>query len=269
MKPAAEPADTIYFTLQELGVIIALSVLAALSGALVPSWLFPDNTISDFVYSTLGLPGPGAGELVFGSILCFWLLLGLLLVKKPGTAFAMAIVLIAIDLMAGSQALVIQTLDVLLFVALIIEAISMAPVELRPWSYLLPACLIVFGITTLVIAIFSLATFGESDSPVAGVPGLYYLFGILGLCCAFISYRYPVRYYTAAGLASLYYMLHFWLFWGSGFALRFPPDPVMIPVLLLVALLGGVLSASVAYGIELLLDKHTGAKSHWYGGTGR
>ena len=81
---------------------------------------------------------PGAGELVFGSILCFWLLLGLLLVKKPGTAFAMAIILIAIDLMAGSQALVIQTLDVLLFVALIIEAIGMVPVERRPWSASFP-----------------------------------------------------------------------------------------------------------------------------------
>ena len=58
MKPAAEPADTIYFTIQELGVIFVLWVSAALSGALVPSWLFPDTTISDFVYSTLGLPGP-------------------------------------------------------------------------------------------------------------------------------------------------------------------------------------------------------------------
>ena len=144
MKPAAEPADTIYFTLQELGVIVVLSVPAALSGALVPSWIFPDTTISDFVYSTLGLPSR-SGELVFGSILCFWLLLGLLLVKKPGTAFAMAIVLIAIDLMAGSQALVIQTLDVLLFVALIIEAISMVPVERRPWSTCFPLVFLFSG----------------------------------------------------------------------------------------------------------------------------
>ncbi|MGA2917443.1 hypothetical protein [Methanoregula sp.] len=256
MKPAAEPADTIYFTLQELGVIIVLSVLAALSGALVPSWLFPDNTISDFVYSTLGLPGPGAGELVFGSILFFWLLLGLLLVKKPGTAFAMAVVLIAIDLMAGSQVLVIHTLDVLLFVALIIEVISMAPVERRPWSYLLPACLLVFGITTLAIAVLGFATTGEMDTAVRGTPWSYYLSGIIGLISAFICYRYQVRYLLAVGLASMYYMLHFWLFWGSDFAARFPPDPVMIPVLFLVALLGGVISAAAAYGISRVLRYH-------------
>jgi hypothetical protein len=254
MKPAAEPADTIYFTLQELGVIIALSVLAALSGALVPSWIFPDTTISDFVYSGLGLPGPGAGEVVFGGILCFWLLLGLFLVKKPGTAFAMAIILIAIDLMAGSQALVIQTLDVLVFVALIIEAISQIPfVERRPWSYLLPACLLVLGITTLAIAILGCATTGEMDTAVTGLPWSYYLFGILGLVCAFICCRYQVRYLLAAGLASMYYMLHFWLFWGSGFAARFPPDPVMIPVLFLAALLSGVVSAAAAYGISRVL----------------
>ena len=256
MKPAAEPADTIYFTLQELGIIIVLSVLAALSGALVPSWLFPDTTISDFVYSALGLPGPGAGELVFGSILCFWLLLGLLTVKKPGTSFAMAIVLIAIDLMAGNQALVIQTLDVMLFVALIIEAISMVPVERRPWSYLLPVSLLVLGITTLAIAILGCATTGEMDTAVTGLPWSYYLFGILGLVCAFICCRYQVRYLLAAGLASMYYMLHFWLFWGSDFAARFPPDLVMIPVLFLAALLGGVISASAAYGISRVLRYH-------------
>jgi hypothetical protein len=54
----------------------------------------------------------------------------------------------------------------------------------------------------------------------------------------------------------MYYMLHFWLFWGSDFAARFPPDPVMIPVLFLVALLGGVISAAAAYGISRVLRYH-------------
>jgi len=81
-------SDTIYFTLREMGLILILSVIAAITGALVPSWLFPEGRISDFVYGTLGLPGPGAGVLIFGSILCFWLLVGLILVKKPGTGLA-------------------------------------------------------------------------------------------------------------------------------------------------------------------------------------
>ena len=115
----------------------------------------------------------------------------------------MAIILIAIDLMAGSQALVIQTLDVLLFVALIIEAIGMVPVERRPWSCLLPACLLIFGITTLAVAILGFATTGEMDTAVTGISWSYYFSGILGLVCAFICCRYQVRYLLAAGLASM------------------------------------------------------------------
>ena len=103
-------------------------------------------------------------------------------------------------------------------------------------EYLLPACLLVFGITTLAVAILGFATTGEMDTAVTGISWSYYFSGVLGLVCAFICYRYPVRYLLAAGLASMYYMLHFWLFWGSGFAAAVPPDPVMMPVLFLVAL---------------------------------
>jgi hypothetical protein len=90
---------------------------------------------------------------------------------------------------------------------------------------------------------------------------MYYCFGILGLFYAFICYRYPVRYLLAAGIANMYYMLHFWLFWGTGFASRFPPDPFMIPVLLLVALLGGIIPATVASGIELFLRRSRGQEN--------
>ena len=255
MKPAAEPADTIYFTLQELGAIIALSVLAALSGALVPSWLFPEGRISAFVYNTLALPGPGAGVLVFGSILCFWLLLGLIVVKKPGTAVAMATVLIAIDLLVGSQVILIQTIDVLLIVALIIEVVCLLPAGRIPEKNLLPAGLAGLSLVTVAIALLGKAAQGESDIPLTGIPWFYFVCGILGLCFAFISYRHPSKFLLAAGLANSYYLVHFWLFWGEGFASRFPPVLEMIPVLLLVALLGGVLSGSAAYGIELLAKR--------------
>ncbi len=101
--PENDPVDSIYFNLKELGIILVLSILAAVSGALVPSYLFPEERISDIVYGILVLPGPGAGVLIFGGILCFWLLVGLILVKKPGTAVAMSMLLIAFDLLFGNQ----------------------------------------------------------------------------------------------------------------------------------------------------------------------
>ena len=248
--------DTIYFTLREMGFIIVLSVLAAMSGALVPSWLFPEDRISDFVYGVLGLPGPGAGVFIFGGILCFWLLAGLILVKKP--AVAMSVVIIAFDLLFGNQVILLQTIDVLLFVALIIEALCLLPADSKPWKYMLPVLFTILSIVTLSLAFLGQAKQGESDSIVTQFPVVYCIFGILGLCYALICYRYPVQFFLAAGIANMYYMLHFWLFWGDGFASRFPPDPAMIPVLLLGALLGGVVSASVASGVDLLRKIYRG-----------
>jgi len=253
--PENGSGDGIYFSLREIGIILALSVLAALTGALIPSYFFPESRLSEYVYGMLELPGPGAGVLVFGSILCFWLLLGLILVKKPGTAAAMAMVLIAIDLLFGNQAVIIQSLDVLFIVAIIIEAgclfISAGPL----WKYFLPLVLMMLSLVTLGIALLGLAKQGEDNIALAQFPSVYYVFGILGLCYAVICYRYPGKYFVAAGLANMYYMLHFWLFWGDGFASRFPPDPAMMPILFLVALLGGIISASAIYGIEFLCKR--------------
>jgi len=247
-----DPEGSTYFNLKELGIILVLSILAAVSGALVPSYFFPEERISDIVYGVMGLPGPGAGVLISGGILCFWLLVGLILVKKPGTAAAMSLVLIAFDLLFVSEAVIIQSLDVLFIVAVIIEAVCLMPVENKSWKNILPGCLIVLSLMTLALVFLGQAKQGETDIPLAQFPVFYCIFGILGLCYAFICYRYPVKYLIAAGLANLYYMLHFWLFWGNGFASWFPPDPAMVPVLLLVALLGGVISASAAYGLELV-----------------
>jgi hypothetical protein len=254
------PDDRIYFNPKELGIILVLSILAAVSGALVPSYLFPEGRISDIVYGVLNLPGPGAGVLIFGGILCFWLLAGLILVKKPGTAVAMSLILIAFDLLFGSQAIIIQSQDVLIIVAIIIEAVCLLSFDRDPWKRILPVCLAVLSLITLAIALFGQAKQGETDIPLAQFPTVYCIFGILGLCYAFICYRYPVKYLVAAGLANMYYMLHFWLFWGDDFASRFPPDLFMVPVLLLIALLGGAIFASAAYGLELFWDRYSAYK---------
>jgi hypothetical protein len=250
--------STVYFTLRDLCTILLLSVLAAISGAVVPSYLFPEDRVSVIVYGVLGLPGPGAGVFIFGSILCFWLLTGLILVGKPGTAAAMAVAIIAVDLLIGSQVVLVQVMDVLLIVALIIEAVCLFPIHRSRWRYVLSGSLAGLGLVTLAIALLGQAAHGEADLPVTGFPVIFVLAGILGLCGAVVCYRYPARYLLAAGLALVYYQLHFWLFWGEKFGSRFPPDPAMIPVLLLVSLLGGILSGTAAYGIGLLLDRYHG-----------
>jgi hypothetical protein len=253
--PENGSGDGIYFSIREIGLIIALSVLAALTGALDPSYFFPESRVSEYVYGMLELPGPGAGVLIFGSILCFWLLLGHILVKKPGTAAAMATVLIAIDLLFGNQAVIIQSLDVLFIVAIIIETVCLFMAAGSSWKYILPLVLMMLSLVTLGIALLGLAKQGVDNIPLAQFPAVYYVFGILGLIYAVICYRYPGKYFLAAGLANMYYMLHFWLFWGDNFASRFPSDPAMIPVLFLVALLGGIISASAVYGIEVLCKR--------------
>lgn len=247
--------NTLYFTLRELGVILLIALLAAVSGALVPSWLFPEGTVSTIVYGWLGLPGPGAGVLIFGSILCFWLLAGRILVGKPGTAATIAIAIIAIDLLFGSQTVLVQVLDVILIVAVIIEAVLLLPAVPRSWNRVLPAALAALSLYTLVIAAAGMAAAGEADAAVSGIPYGYYLFGIAGLCIAAGTSRIPPEFTLAAGIANLYYLLHFWLFWGSSFAGRFPPDPAMIPVLLLVALAGGVVAAAAAVLVIGILAK--------------
>ena len=252
---AEETRDTIYFTLPELAAIIVIAALAAASGALVPSWLFPEGRVAAIAYGWLGLPGPGAGVLIFGSILCFWLLAGRILVGKPGTAAAIAIAIMAIDLLFGSQAVLVQVLDAILIVAVIIEAVLLLPVVPPSWNRVLPAGLAALSLYTLVIAAAGMATAGEADAAVPGIPYGYYLFGIAGLCIAAGITRIPPALTLAAGIANLYYLLHFWLFWGTSFAGRFPPDPAMIPVLALVVLEGGAAAAAAAVAATGIADR--------------
>lgn len=253
--PEELSGEGIYFSLKEIGIILVLSVLAALTGALVPSYLFPEGTISAYMYGALALPGPGAGVFVFGSILCFWLLAGLIIVKKPGTAVAMATVLVAFDLLFGNQVVIIQSLDVLFIVALIIEAVCHFMPKDTVGDYILPVIFAALSALTFGIALLGLAKHGEENLPLAQFPMAYYAFALMGLCCAVLCYRYPWKYFFAAGFANMYYLLHFWLFWGDDFASRFPSDPAMIPVLFLVVLVGGIIAALAAQGIEYLCER--------------
>ena len=252
-----EMKSTGYFSFRELGLIALLSILAVFSGTYAPEYLLPGGSISGFVHGFLILPGPGAGVFVFGGILCFWLVLGLLLIKKTGTAVVMSLLIVAIDLLIGTQAISIHAIDVIVLVAVIIEVLIRLPLKDTPLKYVTPALLAVFGATTLLLFLAGQAKMGENGAPATSFPLGYVVISLIALCYAVICYRHPAKYLAASAIANMYYLLHFWLFWGSSFAGRFPVTLDIIPVLFCVAAVGGVLSASGAYAIDLLVKVYS------------
>lgn len=252
-----EKKPTGYFSFRELGIIALLSILAVFSGTYAPVYLLPGGSISGFVHGFLMLPGPGAGVFVIGGILCFWLVLGLLLVKKRGTAVVMSLLVVAIDLLIGTQAISIHAIDVIVIVAVIIEILTMLPLENTPLKYVTPALLAVFGATTLLLFLAGQAKMGENGALATSFPLGYVVISLVALCYAVICYRHPAKYLAASAIANMYYILHFWLFWGSSFAGRVPVALDIIPVLLCVAAVGGVLFASGAYAIDLLVKAYS------------
>ena len=256
-----EKKSTSYFSFMELGIIGLLAVLAVISGTYVPQYLLAGGDLSGFVYGTLVLPGPGAGVLVFGSILCFWLILSLLLVQKPGTAIVISVIVIALNLFISGETATIQALDALLIVAAIIEVLVLLPFGNVPLKYAMPVLMTGLGAITLFLAITGQAKVGESGTAATGFPLGYVTIGILALCYAIVCYRYPVDYFAACAGANMYYILHFWLFWGTSFAGRLPVSPDIIPVLFCVTAVGGLLAATGAYGTDLLCKRYAGHSS--------
>jgi len=253
-----ETKSTAYFSFRELGIIALLAVMAVLSGTYAPMYLLPGGSIGGFVHGFLVLPGPGAGVLIFGGILCFWLTLGLLFIKKPGTAIVISLLVIAIDLLVGQQAVSIHAIDVVLFVAIIVEILAVLPLEEAPWKHIVPVVLAILGAITLFLFITGQAKMGENGAAATAFPLGYVVIGMISLCYAVICYRYPAKYLSACAIANMYYILHFWLFWGASFGARFPVSLDIIPVLLCVAAVGGVVFATVAYLIDLLWKMYLG-----------
>jgi hypothetical protein len=254
-----------YYSLREGGIIAILAILAVFSGIYAPKYLLPGGSVPTLMHTILKLPGPGAGIMVFGGTLCFCLVLGLLLINKPGTAVVMSLLVIAIDLLIGQQpvsavSLNFHSLDVILFVAIIIEILALLPLDKVPLKYVMPILLAGLGTITLYLFITGQAKMGENGAAATDFPLGYVIIAILALCYAIICYRYPVKYLAACAIANMYYILHFWLFFGKSFAVRFPAAPDIILVLLCVAAVGGVLFATAAYGIDLLLKMYMGTE---------
>jgi|WetSurMetagenome_2_1015567.scaffolds.fasta_scaffold07111_6 hypothetical protein len=257
MKTAGT-GPTGYFSFKELGIMALLAFLEMLTGTFALQYFLSGTDTSGFVYGALGLPGPGAGVLVFGSILCFWLMLGLLAVKKTGTAIVLSVMVMAFDLTIGGQIITLQSLDVILIAAVIIEVLALLPSNKSPVNSTMPVLMAVLGVFTLGLAVTGQARMGEEGVPVAGFPIGYVTIGTVALCYALICYRYPVTWFAAGACANMYYVLHFWLFWGTSFAGRFPVSPELIPVLFCVAAVGGVIAATGAYGIDRFRARSTG-----------
>ena len=82
-----------YFTSQDLIIIVILALLAFLTSSFGLSHVLPGGSAPGLVHAFLKLPGPGAGIFISAAFTYLWLILGLLILKKPGTAIAMAVLI--------------------------------------------------------------------------------------------------------------------------------------------------------------------------------
>ena len=258
---------TTYFTLHDLIIIAALAVLAFLTSTYGLSYILPGGPGGGFAHGFLKLPGPGAGIFITSAFICLWLVLGLLMTKKPGAAIGIVILITIITLVVSlimrgiflhknpenaeySFALEAQTL--LILVAFIIEGAGLLPLEKKPWQYIFPPFIGIMGIITLALMLTGNAKMGENGVAANVFPLGYAVVGILAILLAVICYSYPMKYVVGAGLAEVFYIVFCWLFNGkSGFATWLPVTPA-IPPLLTFALVFGSLMAAIAYGICLL-----------------
>jgi len=247
-----------YFTQRELLIILALAVIAFLTAGFGINQILPGGGASSFVHGFLKLPGPGAGIFIGSAFTCLWLVLGLLLIKKPGTAILMAALIIVFSLLLSLARAGNVRLDYLmLVVAIIIECAGMLPLENKPWKFLFPSLVSIMGLITLALMLTGNAKMGENGAAATVFPLGYVVSGILAIAIAVILWMYPTsKYIIGAGCAEVFYIVFCWLFNGkSGFATWVPVTPA-IPALLTFAFVCGALMATIAYGFYLLWNTY-------------
>jgi len=243
-----------YFTLQDLIIIGILALLAFLTSSFGLSHVLPGGSAPGLVHGFLKLPGPGAGIFISSAFTCLWLVLGLLILKKRGTAIAMAVLIFVFMLLSS---LVIGRgvrLDYLVvMVAIIIEIFGFLALEKKPWKYVFPVLLVLMGGITLALMLTGNAKMGENGAAATVFPLGYAVSGILALCLAAICFVYPAaKYIAGAGCSQVFYIVFCWLFNGkSGFATWVPVAPA-IPALLTFAFVCGAVMAVLAYGFYRL-----------------
>jgi hypothetical protein len=262
-----------YFSQQDWIIIVLLAIIAFLTSSYGLNYILPGGPGGGFAHGFLKMPGPGAGIFITSAFICLWLVLGLLLTRKPGTAIAVSILITVIVLVAGlimkglaaiqsperseySFPLEAQTLLVL--VAIIIDGSGLLPLEKKPWQNIFPPVIGIMGAITLALWLTGNAKMGENGAASTVFPLGYVVLGILGLAIAVICYFYPMKYVVGAGFAEVFYIVFCWLFNGkTGFATWLPVTPA-IPPLLTFALVSGAFMALLAYGVNLLWNTYAG-----------
>jgi hypothetical protein len=248
-----------YFTPQDLCIIVILALLAFLTSSFGLSHILPGGSAPGLVHAFLKLPGPGAGIFISSAFTCLWLVLGILILKKPGTAISMAVLMFVFMFIASLVMGKGVTPDYLIvMVAIIIEIFGLLALEKKPWIYLFPALLVIMGVITLALMLTGNAKMGENGAAATVFPLGYAVSGILALCLAAICFVYPTsKYIVGAGCSQVFYITFCWLFNGkSGFATWVPVTPA-IPALLTFAFVCGALMAAFAYGFYLLWNTYT------------
>jgi hypothetical protein len=244
-----KPGDiTRYFSVQEWGIIALLAILAFVTSSFLLTHILPGGSAPGLVHAFLKLPGPGTGVFISSAFICLWLVAGLLLVRKTGTAIAIAILITALTVMAGLFVKGAVQLDYLLvMVAIIIECAGLLPLESRPWQYIFPGIAGLLGIVTLALWLTGNAKMGESGAAATVFPLGYVVTGIIAVILAVICYNHPMKYLAGAGVAEMFYIVFCWLYNGkSGFGSWIPVIPA-IPPLLAFALVCGATMALLAY----------------------
>ena len=247
-----------YFTQQDLLIILVLAVIAFLTASFGLSHILPGGGGSSFVHGFLKMPGPGAGIFISSAFTCVWLVLGLLLIKKPGTAILMSLLIIVFSLLMSLTRTGNVRLDYLaLVVAIIIECAGILPLEKKPWKFIFPTIVSLMGLLTLALMLTGNAKMGESGAAATVFPLGYAVSGILAIAIGVILWTYPQsKYIIGAGCAEVFYIVFCWMFNGkSGFATWVPVVPA-IPALLTFSFVCGAVMAAIAYGAYLLWNTY-------------
>jgi hypothetical protein len=250
----------IYFTRNDLLIIVGLALIAFLTSNFGLGYILPGGSAPGLVHGFLKLPGPGAGIFISSAFICIWLVLGLLLLKKPGTAILMAALVMIMSLVLVFAGVGNVRIDYLaLVVAIIIECAGMLPLDQKPWRFVFPSVIALLGLITLALMLTGNAKMGEDGAAATVFPLGYAVSGILAIGLAVICYSYPKgKYIIGAGCAEVFYIVFCWLFNGKkGFASWVPVVPA-IPALLTFAFVCGALMAAIAYGFYLLWNSYAG-----------
>jgi len=251
---------TTYFSRNDLLIIIGLALIAFMTSSFGLIHVLPGGSAPGLVHGFLKLPGPGAGIFISSAFICVWLVLGILLTKKPGTVLLMAALVFLFSLILSLVNAGNVRLDYLsLMVAIMIECAGLLPLEKKPWKFVFPGLLSLMGMITLALMLTNNAKMGENGAAADVFPLGYAVAGILAIALGVILCSYPTgKYIIGAGCAEVFYIVFCWLFNGKkGFATWVPVAPA-IPALLTFAFVCGAVMAAIAYGFFLLWNSYAG-----------